>query len=42
MEDRSGDIFYIFNGRIPVRVNPHQEDLDYWDRARHGWTGEDE
>ena len=42
MGDRSGDIFYIFNGRIPVRVNPHQEDSDYWDRARQGWTGEDE
>ncbi len=40
--DTAGDIFYIYNGRIPRRLAPHPEDPGYWDRPREGWTGEDE
>ena len=40
--DQFGDIFYIYNGRIPVRENAHQEDPHYWDSAREGWPGGDE
>jgi acyl-homoserine lactone acylase PvdQ len=40
--DSSGDIFYIFNGRIPIRSNPHFDDPSYWDRPLEGWTGNDE
>ncbi len=40
--DTTGDIFYIYNGRIPRRMEPHPEDVNYWDRPRVGWTGEDE
>ncbi len=40
--DTTGDIFYIYNGRIPVREDPHQEDSGYWDKPLQGWTGLDE
>jgi acyl-homoserine lactone acylase PvdQ len=40
--DRNGDIYYIYNGRVPVRGNPHPEDPAYWDKPREGWTGDDE
>ncbi len=40
--DSFGDIYYIYNGRVPVRENAHPEDPEYWDRPRQGWTGDDE
>jgi len=40
--DVNGDIYYIYNGRIPDRINDHSEDPDYWDSPRQGWTGQDE
>ena len=40
--DRNGDIYYIYNGRVPVRGNAHPEDPAYWDKPREGWTGDDE
>ena len=40
--DRNGDIYYIYNGRVPWRESSHPEDPAYWDRPREGWTGNDE
>lgn len=37
--DVQGNIFYIYNGRCPVRVDPHFEDPDFYKRPVPGWTG---
>lgn len=38
--DRTGDTFFIDNGRCPIRVDAQTDDPDFYTRPIPGWTGD--